>query len=110
MNEDWAAVGQAIAHRLDERGMTMTELANQADVSLTTVRELVHVSNTRRRNPRTLGKVSKALGWPEGHLVQVLRSGDIGAPDVATGADEVQMLRNEVQELRERVEALEKRL
>lgn len=110
MNEDWSAVGRAITHRLDERGMTMTELANQAEVSLTTVRELVHVSNTRRRNPRTLGRLSKTLGWPEGHLVQILRTGDVGEPDVASGADEVRVLRTELQELRERVEKLEKRM
>jgi hypothetical protein len=108
LDEDWAAVGQAIAVRLDERGMTMTELASQAEVSLTTVRELVHVLSTRRRHPRTLGKISKTLGWPENHLVQVLRGGTSDGP--GTDSTEVRTLRAEVQELRERVEALEERL
>ena len=49
MDQDWAAVGAAIKARLDEQGMTMTELAARSGVSLTTVRELVHVLNTRRR-------------------------------------------------------------
>lgn len=109
MNEDWAAVGRAIAHRLDERGMTMTDLANQAEVSLTTIRELAHVLNTRRRHPRTLGNISKSLGWPEDHLLQVLRSGSPEAPGAETDPDELRALRQELQELRERVEALEER-
>jgi hypothetical protein len=109
LNEDWAAVGRAIASRLEERGMTMTELANQAEVSLTTVRELVHVLNTRRRNPRTLGRISKTLGWPESHLVQVMRNDDSDGADSEAHPDELQRLRREVQELRERVEALEER-
>ncbi len=108
MSEDWAAVGQAIAHRLDERGMTMTDLANQAEVSLTTVRELVHVSSTRRRNPKTLGKLSKTLGWPEGHLVQILRHGS--SVEEEAGPDAVEALREEVRALRERLDSLEQRL
>lgn len=111
MNEDWAAVGQAISRRLDERGMTMTDLANQAEVSLTTVRELVHVLNARRRNPRTLARISKTLGWPDDHLVQVLRNADQGEGDTESepSSSQFEALRQELQELRERVEALEER-
>lgn len=105
MDENWAAVGQAISQRLDERGMTMTDLANQSDISLTTIRELVHVLSTRRRHPRTLGKVSTTLGWPEEHLVQVLRGAS--EPDARTEPGELEALREEVRDLRDRVETLE---
>jgi len=108
LNEDWAAVGRAIGERLDERGMTMTDLAGQAEVSLTTVRELVHVLSTRRRNPRTLSRISKALGWPEDHLQKVLRGGEASTPD--SDPETLEAIRSELRSLRKRVEQLEKRL
>lgn len=80
MAQDWEAVGTAISARLDERGMTMTDLAARSGVSLTTVRELVHVLNTRRRQPRTLGALSEALGWPQDHLGKVLRGQKSATP------------------------------
>lgn len=73
MKEHWDAVSAAIRARLDEQGMTMTDLAGKSGTSLTTVRELVHVLNTRRRQPRTLSALSEALGWPANHLGKVLR-------------------------------------
>jgi prefoldin subunit 5 len=79
VDQDWGAVSKALRDRLAETGRTQTELANTARVSLTTVRELVHNLNARRRNPRTLVALSVALGWPERHLDDVLRgqaSGD----------------------------------
>lgn len=105
MNEDWRAVGQAIGNRLDERGVTMTDLASQAEVSLTTVRELVHVLSTRRRNPRTLSRISKTLGWPDDHLQKVLRGEDSSTSD--SGSEDLQAIRAELRELRKRVDALE---
>ena len=33
MNQDWSAVSTAIRARLDDRGMTMTELASRSGVS-----------------------------------------------------------------------------
>jgi transcriptional regulator with XRE-family HTH domain len=104
MNQDWSAVGTAIRARLDDRGMTMTELASRSGVSLTTVRELVHVLNTRRRQPRTLASLSSALGWPTDHLGTVLR----GHPIDDAPADDLAAIRKELRELRHRVEALER--
>jgi len=104
MNQDWSAVSTAIRARLDDRGMTMTELAARSGVSLTTVRELVHVLNTRRRQPRTLASLSSALGWPADHLGTVLRG---RAADDAP-ADGLAAVRNELRELRDRVETLER--
>lgn len=104
--DDWSAVGLAIGRRLDEQGMTMTDLAARSGVSLTTVRELVHVLNTRRRQPRILSSLSTALGWPAGHLASVLRDQAVeDSPAEGTGS-----IRDEVDELRQRVEALERRL
>ncbi|OLL98693.1 hypothetical protein Ae406Ps2_3571 [Pseudonocardia sp. Ae406_Ps2] len=105
MNQDWSAVSDAIKVRLDERGMTMTDLASKSGVSLTTVRELVHVLNTRRRQPRTLVALSVALGWPADHLGTVLRGGRTG--DDPRHDDPVDV-RGELRDLRRRVEALER--
>jgi transcriptional regulator with XRE-family HTH domain len=104
VTENWAAVAAALRERLDERGMTMTDLAARSGVSLTTVRELVHVLNTRRRQPRTLASLSSALGWPEDHLGTVLRGRTTPAPP----ANDLAAIRREVRDLRQRVEALER--
>ncbi|MCO1658889.1 XRE family transcriptional regulator [Pseudonocardia humida] len=84
--------------------MTMTELAARSGVSLTTVRELVHVLNTRRRQPRTLASLSTALGWPAEHLGTVLRGQAASEPEPG-GLATVQ---RELRDLRRRVEALER--
>jgi lambda repressor-like predicted transcriptional regulator len=102
--QDWQAVAAAIVDRLDERGMTMTDLAARSGVSLTTVRELVHVLNTRRRQPRTLAAVSEALGWPSDHLGRVLRG---QAKNQEPAPDGLAAIWAELRELRARVTALE---
>ena len=104
MNQDWSAVGAAIRGRLDDQDMTMTELASRSGVSLTTVRELVHVLNTRKRQPRTLASLSSALGWPSDHLGSVLRGRSVD--DAPAGG--LAAVRDELRELRDRVEALER--
>ncbi|MCA1670701.1 MAG: helix-turn-helix domain-containing protein [Actinobacteria bacterium] len=104
MSQDWSTVGAVIRARLDDRGMTMTELATRSGVSLTTVRELVHVLNERRRQPRTLASLSSALGWPADHLGTVLRGRSTGD----TPADDLATIRSDLRDLRQRVEALER--
>lgn len=104
MSQDWSAVADALRDRLDERGMTMTELANRSGVSLTTIRELVHVLNTRQRQPRVLASLSTTLGWPADHLGTVLR----GRATVEPVGDDLASVRSELRDLRERVEALER--
>ncbi|GAA2870896.1 hypothetical protein GCM10010472_30280 [Pseudonocardia halophobica] len=105
MEQDWTAVGNALRERLDELGMTMTDLATKSGVSLTTVRELVHVLNTRRRQPRTLVSLSTALGWPGEHLGSVLRGRPTSEPTAPGGLSSVH---SELRDLRQRVEALER--
>ena len=107
MQQDWQAVGTAISARLDEQGMTMTELAARAGVSLTTVRELVHVLSTRRRQPRTLAAISNALGWPDDHLGKVLRGKVLAVPP---NPSEPPDLAARVRVVEERLSEIEKRL
>jgi transcriptional regulator with XRE-family HTH domain len=71
--EDWDAVADAIRNRLAETRMTQMDVASRARLSLTTVRELQHNLNPRRRRPQTLAAVSEALGWPLDYLDRVLR-------------------------------------
>jgi transcriptional regulator with XRE-family HTH domain len=104
VDQDWTAVAAAMRDRMDERGLTMTDLAARSGVSLTTVRELLHVLNTRRRQPRTLSSLSSALGWQAEYLGSVLR----GRPVVDTPPDDLAAMHRELRDLRSRVEALER--
>jgi transcriptional regulator with XRE-family HTH domain len=108
--EDWDAVAEAIQIRLAETRMTQLDVASRARLSLTTVRELQHNLNSRRRRPQTLAAVSQALGWPPGYLQQVLK-GDQPQPHEDEVKDPVlhalHGLARQIQELRERVEQIE---
>ena len=72
MSEDWSAVAKAIDSRLGELGWRQRELAERAQVSQATVRELQHNTAQRRRSTRTLEALSLALGWHPEHLSAVL--------------------------------------
>ncbi|MGH4018523.1 MAG: helix-turn-helix domain-containing protein [Pseudonocardiaceae bacterium] len=110
---DWDAVAKAITARLAETRMTQMEVASRAQVSLTTLRELQHNLNPRRRRPQTLATISEALGWPSGYLEQVLR-GDHPQPHTDEPHDPVlraiDSLGQEIRELRTRVEEIEQQL
>ncbi len=111
--EDWDAVAEAIRDRLAETRMTQMDVASRARLSLTTIRELQHNLNPRRRRPQTLAAVAEALGWPPDYLDQVLR-GDRGEPHEDEVTDPVlqalDCLGREIQELRDRVEQIERQL
>ena len=111
--EDWDAVAEAIRHRLAETRMTQMDVASRARLSLTTIRELQHNLNPRRRRPQTLAAVSEALGWPADYLDQLLR-GDRPEPHDDEVRDPVlhalDCLGREIQELRDRVEQIERQL
>ena len=112
-DDDWDAVATAISNRLSETRMTQMEVASRARVSLTTVRELQHNLNPRRRRPQTLAAVSEAMGWPRSYLAEVLHG-----EDALPHADEVHdpsltvlaALERELSALRGRVEEIERRL
>jgi transcriptional regulator with XRE-family HTH domain len=111
--EDWDAVAGAIRSRMAETRMTQMDVASRARLSLTTIRELQHNLNPRRRRPQTLAAVSEALGWPPDYLDQVLR-GDRPEPHDDEVKDPVlhalDCLGREIQELRDRVEQIERQL
>lgn len=110
---DWGAVAKAIAARLTDARMTQMDVASRAQVSLTTLRELQHNLNPRRRRPQTLAAISEALGWPSDYLDQILR-GDVPQPHTDEVNDPVlqamDSLGQEVRELRARVEQIEQQL
>lgn len=111
--EDWDAVAVAIRDRLAETRMTQMDVASRARLSLTTIRELQHNLNPRRRRPQTLSAVSDALGWPSDYLDQVLR-GDRPEPHDDEVSDPIlqalDSLGREIRELRDRVEQIERQL
>jgi len=109
----WNAVALAIQNRLSETRATQMDVASRARVSLTTLRELQHNLNPRRRRPQTLAAVSEALGWPPGYLGQVLR-GEPATPRSDEARDPVlsalRDLEQEIRELRARVDEIERQL
>jgi hypothetical protein len=111
--EDWDAVARAISDRLAETRATQMEVASRARVSLTTLRELQHNLNPRRRRPQTLTAVAEALGWPSGYLAQVLH-GQPAQPHPDESGDPVlkslRDLEDEIADLRARVVQIERQL
>lgn len=111
--EGWDSVAEAIRSRMAETRMTQLDVASRARLSLTTIRELQHNLNPRRRRPQTLAAVSEALGWPSDYLDQVLR-GDRPEPHDDEVRDPVlhalDGLGREIRELRDRVEQIERQL
>jgi transcriptional regulator with XRE-family HTH domain len=111
--EGWDCVAETIRNRMAETRMTQMDVAARARLSLTTIRELQHNLNPRRRRPQTLAAVSEALGWPTDYLDQVLR-GDRPEPHDDEVRDPVlqslDSLGREIQELRDRVEQIERQL
>lgn len=111
--EDWDAVARAITARLTDTRMTQMDVASNARVSLTTLRELQHNLNPRRRRPQTLAAISEALGWPPGYLAQTLRRenpqphDDESADPILRAVDD---LEHEIRDLRTRVEKIEQQL
>lgn len=111
--EDWDAVAVAIQNRLAEMRATQMDVAARARVSLTTLRELQHNVNARRRRPQTLWAISEALGWPSDYLTRVLR-GEPTEPHRDEAGDPVlrslTSLEDEIVALRERVARIEQQL
>lgn len=111
--EDWDAVARAVQDRLDEMRATQMEIATRAGISLTTLRELQHNTNPRRRRPQTIAAVSEALGWPSGYLAQVLH-GEPAQPHTDEVQDPVlrslKSLETEIELLRSRIARVEQQL
>lgn len=71
-DEDWPAVGMAVSTRMRQRRMTQQGLAAASGVSVATLRELQRGTSSRRAQDATLTAISRALGWPDDHLLTVL--------------------------------------
>jgi hypothetical protein len=113
--EDWTAVSRAISDRLAELRTTQMEVAAKARISLTTLRELQHNTNPRRRRPHTLAALSEALGWPADYLGKVLHRDDARTEPYADPRhdpvlDSLASIEREVGDLRERVARIERHL
>lgn len=110
---DWDAVAMAIQGRLSETRSTQMDVASRAKLSLTTLRELQHNLNPRRRRPQTLAAVSEALGWPADYLARVLH-GEPAEPHRNEARDPVlaalKDLEQEIRGLRARVDEIERQL
>lgn len=91
MVRDWPAVAAAIGARMREREISQRQLAERANVSVATIRELQHNYKPRRRSARTLQAISTALDWPPGRLEDVLQGTAAPGPgecnDVAGSGD-----------------------
>lgn len=111
--DDWDAVAKAVNDRLSDMRMTQMDVASRAQVSLTTVRELQHNSNPRKRRPQTLSTISEALGWPSAYLAEVL-AGRTPAAHADELSDPVltslKALEREVGALRDRVGEIERQI
>ena len=113
MAEDWTAVARAISDRITELRTTQMEVAAKARISLTTLRELQHNINPRRRRPQTLAALSEALGWPPDYLAATLH-GRSAEPYADEKHDPVLSslvsIERELGDLRDRVDRIERQL
>ncbi len=108
--EDWTAVAQAINTRMTTRRIGQQELADRAGIAVSTLR-LVQHGATRRVRTKTLSAISRALDWPDDHLVRVLTGDHVAAPAAVdeTAALGRQILEG-VRDIRDDLRALVRRL
>lgn len=92
-------MAEALADRMDELGVSQRQLASDADVSVTTVKELLWNRNPRQRSGRTLRAISVALDWPAGKLWAIAR-----------GTEVTPTVEEQITDLQTRMERVERRL
>src|SRR4051794_8524686 len=69
--EDWGAVAAVLNERMAARRIGQQELANLSGVSVSTLRQVQHGAGRRVQN-KTLTAISRALGWSDDHLSEIL--------------------------------------
>lgn len=69
--EAWRRAGEAFKARMDERGMSIADVARRADLDRATIRE-ISTGVPRRRPSSTLAKASLAVGWTVPSLQDLL--------------------------------------
>ncbi|OHV64169.1 hypothetical protein [Pseudofrankia sp. BMG5.36] len=80
--ENWMAVAAALNVRMAVCRVNQRELAERSGVSVATLRILQRGVGSRRAYNSTLVAVSRALGWPDDHLIQVLLAEPAETPTV----------------------------
>jgi transcriptional regulator with XRE-family HTH domain len=112
--EHWPAVTDALNARMTAVRMTQQALANASGVSVATLRLLQRGVRGRRVQDATLAAVSRALGWPDDHLLRVLLTGRLDDPGLpqAAGTPEPGMrdLHETLQRMEAQLEAVDGRL
>lgn len=116
---DWAAVAAAINQRMTELGRSQGDVIKSSRLSKQTVGEIQNNAEQRRRSPRTLEALSRALDWHPSHLAAV-RDGQeppmpgepfVRSPDDIPGRlDAIEYRLNEMAEQARIIKAIENRL
>lgn len=70
----WIGLGEYVRFARGDLGITQLELAVEAGVSPTTIRN-IEQGRTRGRMPLHIGRVEAALGWMPGSAERVLEGG-----------------------------------
>lgn len=102
----WDAVAKVVNDRMAERQISQRELAEKAQIGVSTLRS-IQAGEDRERSRTTLGALSRALGFPEDHLLKVSQG---GAAVPSSSDPTLESLQEEIAELRQRVQSIESRL
>ncbi|HEY1820382.1 MAG TPA: helix-turn-helix transcriptional regulator [Trebonia sp.] len=92
MTYNWSRLAHRIRKRRTELGLTQADVADQADVTVMTVRNL-ETGREFKRLPHALPAVERALGWEPGSAQAVLDDGE-PTPRRQTGQVDVQDVDN----------------
>jgi hypothetical protein len=116
---DWVAVATAINQRMAELDRGQGEVIERSRLAKATVGEIQNNTKQRRRSPRTLEALSRALDWHPGHLAAVLAGRTppkVGEPyvrsadDIPGRLDVIEYRLDEVAENARGIKAVEARL
>jgi hypothetical protein len=73
VSDNWQAVGEAVRAGEAERGWDHGELGRRADVTESTIRQMVNHPGKRHQNANTLKAISLALRRPPDYLSKILK-------------------------------------
>jgi DNA-binding Xre family transcriptional regulator len=113
--EDWVAVAAVLNERMAARRVGQQELATLSGVSVSTLRQVQHGAGRRVQN-KTLAAISRALGWPDDHLSEILlgygapspRGGDAGPAGERVTAETLRRVETHLGQISERLAAIER--
>ncbi|TXS21397.1 XRE family transcriptional regulator [Streptomyces sp. ms191] len=79
MQENWQSVADALRASRLAAGMSQEELAERASTSRSTIQNL-ESGQPRKRISRRMQEIAAILGWPDGHIEQLLAGSVSGPP------------------------------